>query len=176
MEGVFRHAEQSLPHWARLTFDTPPSAATQDEEDGGQSLPRAKSRGRYSGRERCEDFFNRPSKGLLKKPDAGSAARRFMRRRRDGFVGTGLRACPALRGCPSSGQARRPVPTANNLEGRTGLFQQTPQGGSEKNSSTSRKRCSNHHPSHTKKPGEFSGSPGRTAFSPASSTPRRSPL
>ena len=70
-----------------------------------------------------------PLRSLLKKPDTGSAARRFMRRRRDGFVGTGLRACPALHGCPSSGQARRPVPTANNLEGRTGLFQQPRQGG-----------------------------------------------
>ena len=64
-KGVSRPAEQSLPDWARLSFDTPPfdklrtgsSAATQDEEDGGRSLPRAESRepvlslsrGRYSG-------------------------------------------------------------------------------------------------------------------------------
>ena len=38
---------------------------------------------------------------------------------RGGFVGTGLRACPPFRDCPdcdhpAKGQARRPVPTANN--------------------------------------------------------------
>ena len=58
--------------------------------------------------------FDTRSPGLLKKPVSGSAAWRFTRRGRDGFVGTGLRACPALRGCPSPGQARRPVPTMNN--------------------------------------------------------------
>ena len=53
----------------------------------------------------------------------------------DGFVGTGLRACPALRDCPSSGQARRPVPTANNsMIGipslpREGFFNNPPGGG-----------------------------------------------
>ncbi len=70
-----------------------------------------------------------PDKGLLKKPVSGSAARRLMRRRRDGFVGTGLRACPDEGQPRRAGQARRPVPTANNLEGRTGLFQQPRQGG-----------------------------------------------
>ena len=45
-----------------------------------------------------------PLSGLLKKSVKGRLA----------IVGTTLRGCPALRGCPSSGQARRPVPTVNN--------------------------------------------------------------